>query len=153
MENNFLENIAFQENLKQSEVFGKQYEDRFEEDKKSAFNPPLYSDVEDVLNHILYSYDSLSEFQKDMLYKIFEALNKVRHLIDPNRLRPFEQYLNSDEELLLYRNTDNGLTNIIINPDECVAYSFINKEKNERVLLFFDENSDFESLVYKFFSN
>lgn len=152
METNFFENIAFQERLKQSQVFGEQYGLQFGIERGGAFSSPVFSDVEDILNNILFSYNSLTEFQVGMLNRIFNALNNVRHLIDPNRLKPFEHFLNDDEELLLYRKTETGLINIIIHSEGCVAYSFIGTAVTCQVLEFFYEDSDFESLVYKFFS-
>ena len=152
METNFFENIAFQENLKQSQVFGDQYEEQFELTKGSVFNAPAFSDVEEILNNILLTYNSLTDFQACMLNKFFNALNDIRHKIDPNRLKPFEHYFNDDAELLLYRKTNNGLINIIINPEECVAYSFIGTTVSEQSLEFYYEESDFEALAYKFFS-
>lgn len=145
-------NLAFHEELKQSDLFGEQYGERFEADNGGAFNTPMFKDVQELYNNILFKFDSLTEFQELMLRKIFEALNNVRSLIDPERLKPFEQYFNEDEELLLYRKTDTGLINIIINPEECIAFSYLTADKEKRALIFYDETSDFESLVYKFFS-
>lgn len=152
METNFFENIAFQENLKQSQVFGEQYEEQFGLTKGNVFNAPAFSDVEEILNVILLTYSSLTDFQVSMLGEIFNALNDIRHKIDPNRLKPFEHYFNNDDELLLYRKTSKGLINVIIHPEQCIAYSFIGTTVSEQTLEFFYEDSDFESLAYRFFS-
>lgn len=153
METNFFEKIIFQENLKQSQVFGEQYGEQLAFEKGSIFNAPAFSDVEDILNSIIMSYDTLTEFQSAMLNCIFNALNNVRHLIDPNRLQPFEHYLNEDEELLLYRKTSKGLINIIVHAEDCIAYSFIGTTVKEQHLQFYYPDGDFEDLVYKFFSH
>jgi len=151
MRNNF-EHIIFKERIFQSDIFGDQYREYFDENSSSAFNNPLFEDIDVLLNSILLKYPNLTTFQKDILVKLFDAFNNIRTQIDPNRLQSFEYCFNNDEELLLYRSTESGLTNIIINPDECVAYSFIGKNTNKRILKFYDSDSDFELLSLYFFS-
>ena len=91
-------------------------------------------------------------FQKEMLNSIYNEFNNIRINIDPNRLKPFQHYFNEDNELLLYRETDKGLINIIINPEDCVAYSFIPNTDEKRKFYFIHQDGDFETLAYDFFS-
>ena len=89
-----------------------------------------------------------------MLNKIFDEFNNIRLTIDPNRLKSFQHNFTNDKELLLFRTTKRGLINIIINSDECIAFSFIpNNNDEQRKLYFIYEEGDFEKLAYDFFSN
>lgn len=88
-----------------------------------------------------------------MLHKIFAEFNNIRTTIDPKRLKSFDHHLNEDDELLLFRESENGLINIIINPEDCIAFSFISNDDQQRKFYFLDENGDFETLAYNFFSN
>lgn len=140
--------------LKQSELFGDKYES-FLNFKGS--NPVLnyfVKDVADLLNKILLECNDITGFQVEILQRVFVAFNEIRAKIDPKRLSSFEYVLNDDDELVLFRNTERGLTNLIINPDECFAFSYIPKNpENKKSLNFYDENfNDFEGLTYKFFS-
>ena len=105
MRNNF-EHIIFKERIFQSDIFGDQYREYFDENSSSAFNNPLFEDIDVLLNSILLKYPNLTTFQKDILVKLFDAFNNIRTQIDPNRLQSFEYCFNNDEELLLYRSTE-----------------------------------------------
>lgn len=146
--------IILKEEALQTEAFVRQYQEYLPNNEDPAFNSPLFRDIEGILNSILLKYKGLTDFQKDVLDKLFNAFNSIRVKIDPNRLKPFKHSINVDNELLLFRNTEQGLTNIIISPDECLAYSFIGKGLNTgRVLEFYEIQGDFELLAYHFFSN
>lgn len=154
---NDFDNIIFEDEVSQSEVFGEQYKEYLKADDVSTFNASLIKDISDILNNIISELPGLTEFHKDSLIKIFEAFNIVRRNIDPKRLKPFNYFLNEDEEFLLYRNSKQGLTNIIIDSEECITYSFISKGSDEDKLKFFKEDKegkiDFEGLAYYFFSH
>ncbi len=147
-----LSHIVFKSEAIQSDSFGDQYKKYFCEYDSSTFNSPLFSDISSIYNSIMLKYTSLTEFQQEILGKLFNTFNQIRKTIDPNRLKSFEYYLNEDDELLLYRNTTLGLTNIIINPDELIAYSYLGKSDSDRILKFYNSGADFESIAYKFFS-
>jgi len=147
------ENIIFEEDALQSRVFGDQYKEYLQKSDISTFNGSIFNDISDLLNNILLKYDTLTDFQKDSLIKIFIAFNNIRTKIDPRRLKAFEYFLNNDEELLLYRKSDKGLINIIIHSEECIAFSLIGKNPTNRILKFYGEKEDdFEALSYYFFS-
>ena len=83
---------------------------------------------------------------------IFDAFNEIRRTIDPNKLKNFEHSINVDKDLLLYRESKEGLTNLIIHTDEDFAYSYIGNETG-RELNFYETEADYESISLKFFSN
>jgi hypothetical protein len=145
--------IILKTELSQSDAFGSFYDKLLENEEGSAFSNPLVEDISELLNNVFLKYDSLTEFQKEMLIKIFDEFNQIRTSIDPKRLKSFDHYLNTDDELLLYRETENGLINIIINPEDCIAFSFIPDNSDQRQLYFIHQDGDFERLAYNFFSH
>lgn len=155
MEEN-LDYIGLKTHLEQSEIFKRYYENAFDLKPKSQILSRFtaYRDIPELLNQILAVSENLTDFQKTILENFFIAFDDIRAKIDPNRLKSFKYDFNSDEELVLHRNTEKGLTNIIINPDECFAFSFIPKNHEiPKSLTFHDENyEDFEGLAYRFFS-
>jgi len=150
--NTTFEHIILKTELAQSEMFRDLYDGLFLNSQSSAFTNPLIEDISELYNNILFKYENLTDFQKEILMNIFNEFNNIRESIDPNRLQPFKHYLNQDDELLLYRDTEHGLTNIIINPDECIAFSYIPKSDEKRNLYFIALDGDFEKLAYDFFS-
>jgi len=151
--NTTFDHIILRTELVQSETFGDFYEEILDSNEGSSFCNPLIEDVSELLENILLKYESLTAFQKDVLYKIFSEFNHIRTTIDPKRLKSFTHDLNEDEELLLFRESENGLINIIINPEDCIAFSFIPNNEQKRTFYFIDQNGDFETLAYNFFSN
>jgi hypothetical protein len=146
------ENVILKSELTQSDFYGDSYEELMGNTDGPAFCSPLTSDVAEVLNSILMKYDALTQYQKIMLFKIFDAFNNICVNYDPARLKPFDHFYTADEELLLFRETEAGLINIIINSDECIAFSFIPNNDGKRKLYFIYNEGDFEQLVYDFFS-
>ena len=57
----------------------------------------------------------------------------------------------NDDELIIYRSTENALFNIIINPDECITFSYI-PNIGKRKLYFLKPDGDFKKLVEYFLS-
>ncbi|SFD27048.1 hypothetical protein SAMN05518672_1011379 [Chitinophaga sp. CF118] len=151
---NLINHIKLKAELSQSKEFGSAYEKVLQGGDSKSFSSPIIDDVSGLLNYILIKYDGLTGFQKNMLANIFDEFQNVHKTIDPKRLRSFEHYFNDDNELLLFRETENGLINIIINPDECAAFSFIpNNSEEQRQLYFIYPEGDFETLTYNFFSH
>jgi hypothetical protein len=146
--------IGFMSELEQSKVFGDQYEEILKTDGSPPALGYFVKDVEELLNNILLKCNNISNFQILVLHGFFIAFNHIRRTIDPIRLESFESTFNGDDELVLFRNTDKGIINIIINPDECFAFSFIPKNPDDqKSLTFYDEDyQDFEGLAYRFFS-
>lgn len=58
----------------------------------------------------------------------------------------FQISITDDDDLLVWRNTEHGLTNIIINKDG-IAYSYIAKNKSTRILKFNVGNQDIIKLI------
>ena len=87
------EYIKLNEELGQSAYFGRLYKELFETPQGSAFTSPLIENISELLNNILLKYDGLTQFQKDILKNIFNEFNKIRIIIDPQRLKSFKHYL------------------------------------------------------------
>lgn len=149
MEN--LSHLGFQEMLSESFYARSTYEDQFNIGK-DAFNSPLVNEVKELYNQFIRLYDTISEFQIKVLTNILNEVNEIKLKIDPNRLKDIEHDMNEDGDLLLFRNTSNGLINLIIHEDESFAFSYIGKENDTSLEFYSLEEADFEHLVLKFFS-
>lgn len=150
--NDSIEHIILKSELTQSNLFGDLYNELLGNIDSQTFSNLLVDDLSELLNSILLKWDNITPFQKEMLDRIFDEFNNIRLSIDPKRLKPFESFLNNDDELLLFRETEFGITNIIINPEECIAFSFISNKTKERKFYFVEILGDFEKLAYDFFS-
>ncbi len=143
--------IKDRDDLVQSDCFGELYE-LILDDKVTTFANPLVKDIEELYTQILGTYEALSPFQEKILSEIIEQFNQIRTKIDPHRLKDFRHGINDDKELILYRSSPSGLTNLIIHGEEEFAYSFIGYHQGDE-LKFFTLDADFEKIVYDFFSN
>jgi len=144
-----LEHIAFKETLLQSEFAGDQYKKIFYQ-TSSSFNNPLIEEVEEIYNQVISQYDEITEHQILVLTKIIDKLNDVRTIINPNRFKNLKHSITEDDDLLLYRESDNGLVNIIIHPDEDFAFSYIGNIAGRELEFFESQTADFETIVLNF---
>ncbi len=142
--------------LNDSEEFSESYKDILDFYTENAFNNLLAKDVKELYSNIINKYDSvLTTFQREALKSIFEKFNFIYLNVDPNRLKPFEHDSTEDSELLLYRTTESGLINIIINPEDYIAFSFIpykTDTEKKRNFYFIKNDGDFQNLAFHFFS-
>ena len=154
MSNN-LAYIKLKEELSLSDYFGAHYSSILKNENESFANT-LIADVAQIYNGMIYEYSTLTDFQKLVLANIFEQFNKIRDLIDPNRLGKFSHSKNDDDDIVLARNTQGGrnyepgLFSIIIHDDETFAFSFIGNS-DQNILNFHNEEADFEKIVLDFF--
>ncbi|HRG00811.1 MAG TPA: hypothetical protein PKZ75_06825 [Bacteroidia bacterium] len=144
---------AWKDVLFQSDLYGEKYKALLDETDSSAPILFSYQDIQDVYNTIILNA-TLTDFQQAALQNLFVVFNDIRSLIDPERLKSFDYSITEDKELLIYRKSSAGLTNIIIHDEECIAYSFIPYDPSRKPTLQFVENTaELEQLAYLFFSN
>jgi hypothetical protein len=97
----------------------------------------------------------MTEEQLKTVNKFQHSFNDIQTMIDPNRLQ-FDIEKAMDDELCIFRNSDNGISNIIIHEDGSLAISFIGyKNSNKKDLFEFyesEDDTDYESIALKFFS-
>ncbi len=144
-----LEHIAFKETLMQSDFAGGQYEEMLNQ-KSTPFNNPLIAEVEEIYNQIINKCDDITEHQIWVLTKIIDELNNIRSTINPNRFKDLKYSSTDDNDLLLYRESDNGLVTIIIHPEFDFAFSYIGNITGRQLDFFEPETVDFESIVLNF---
>jgi len=149
--NNSMEHIAFKQTLIQSEFAGDVYNEIFEQEN-TTFANPLVEEVEEIYNHIINSYDCLTDHQVFVLSKIINELNQIKLIIDPKRLESFKHIINDDSDLILYRENKNGIINILINTEDDFVYSYIGNVVGNKLEFYTIDDCDFESLVLNFLS-
>ena len=100
-----------------------------------------------TLNHTQQQFETLELFKSQF--------KSIADEIDPERLQ-FEISTTEDGDFCIYRYSEIGVSNIIINEDGSAAFSFIsykNSGKNDEFIFFEkDDLKDCEHLTYKFFS-
>lgn len=147
--NNTMEHIVLKETLMQSEFAGGQYNELLHVENNS-FTNPLVEDVEAIYNQIVKQYDDLTEHQLIVLNSLIDKLNDIRILIDPDRLKNFKHSLTDDGDLLLYRQNETGLLNIIIHPEEDFAFSYIGNIEGRQLDFHVPEFADYETIILNF---
>lgn len=147
---NQVESYSLRENLTSSDTFGSQYEDLFSAFGNS-FEYPIHKDIESRYNNIMGGDYTLTDFQRKVILKIFEVFKSIQASIDPNKIKVFDHFVNDDEELVLWRKDENKLINLIIHDSDDVALSYVTKG-SDTSLTFYNLESDFQILVFKFLS-
>lgn len=148
MENslNILTNDLF---LRQSELFGQDYENT-EIKHIHTFNDLSVSDLDDWFNSIQTKYDFLNENQIKNFQGFVVKLDFVLSQIDPNKLKINVDSV-EDSDLLLWRESDNGISMITFDEFGQIAYNYVGKN-GKKVKGVFNHDVDMEKLLYKFIS-
>ena len=86
-------------------------------------------------------FKNLTPFQKAAFIAISERIKGTKTVS-----------INADNELLIWKNTERGLTNIIIHEENDIAFSFISAKGSEEkdIFYFTDKDTDFDKLVEDF---
>jgi hypothetical protein len=149
---NELDKISWKYEVYLSDTMQSDYKTFLEgEDGNSRF---IFDDIDDLFSKIVNDYPDLSQFQIKNLVMIFERFDKIRQLIDPNRLKSFDYYVNEDDnELLLFRDTSQYVVNLIIHQEDDITFSVISKSNsNDDKLHFLENESEIGGIFYSFFS-
>lgn len=143
---NYFTNELF---LRQSELFGENYKNN-EAKHIHTFNDLSVSDLDDWFNSILTRYAFLNDVQIKNFQSFILSLEYVLGEIDPNKLKINVDSV-EDSDLLLWRETENGLSMITFDDLGQIAYNFVGKN-GKKAKGIFDQNVDMEKLLYKFIS-
>jgi|SRR5579871_4107925 len=141
--------------LKQSQIFNKDYECLWKENNKVETSTQSYGN--DVGNIFKVAIINLlpNEIQNEILNSLQEKLIFIEKQIDPDRLL-FSITKAMDDEICINRNASSGgRVKLIVNDDGVITLSYLpdKNSKKEKVLDFYSkENVDFENLVYQIFS-
>ena len=135
--------------LQQSELYGEDYK-QSEIRHIHTFNELSVSDLDDWFNSILTKYDFLNEIQIKNFQGFLESLNRLLATIDPNKLKIRVDSV-EDADLVLWRESENGISMITFDEFGQIAYNYIGKD-GKKAKGTFDQNVDMEKLLYKFIS-
>ncbi|GGE18209.1 hypothetical protein GCM10011516_14790 [Sphingobacterium cellulitidis] len=89
----------------------------------------MIRDVENLHNKIVSELLNITDDQGTVLRHVFEKFKDVQELIDPNRLRDFSYTMTEDYDLVLSRNNELEVINLIIHPEADFPLPIIHKEK------------------------
>lgn len=146
---NSLSFLANDLHLRQSELFGEEYKNS-EVKHIHTFNDLSISDLDDWCNYILVKYDFLNELQIKNFLNFLSSINYLLTTIDPNKLKINDTTV-ENTDLMLWRESDNGMSMITFDIFGQIAYAYIGKD-GKKVRGTFDQNIDMEKLLYKFIS-
>ena len=149
-----LNHLMDKEELLQTNNFYEIYTNHLDRDNKVLQSEYLIESIYDIENSILNEYGfKLTELQKISLSKIFEEFVVIQKLIDPSRLKEFKYCYNNEDEILLFRRTSNGLSNVIIDDEGSVIFSFIPFDSSKKSILEHFDDNDFQKTALLLFSH
>lgn len=134
--------------LQQSVVFKDEY--MIDVKPIHTFNDLSVSNLEDWFNSILTKYDFLNTIQVTNFQSFLNSLDYVLTEIDPNKLKISVDSV-EDSDLMLWRESDNGISMITFDEFGQVVYNYLGKN-GKKIKGIFDQNVDMEKLLYKFIS-
>lgn len=138
------------ENIIHDTYSGELYSEYFSSETET-FNNPLIVEIENIYNKIVSGSLNITKDQEFVLRNIFDKFRYVQEVIDPNRLKDFSFTITDEDDIVLYRNSQNYLINLVIHPEDDFTLSIINKLEGNSLEYFDNNNVDFEKIVYTFF--
>ena len=150
MENNSLTYFTNELLLRQSELFGGDYEN-FDHQQIDTFNDVNFSNLEDWQNSILQKNLFLNDLQIINIGRLFASLTEVLKTINPDKLNINNDSLIEENELLLWRETSKGISKLFFNKFGEIIYAFNGNDGTKKRGVF-QEDVDFEKLLYRFLS-
>jgi hypothetical protein len=149
-----LNHLVEREELLQTNSFSEIYTKQLERDSKELHSEYLIENIYDLKNSILSELESkISENQRISLLNIFEEFVMIQKLIDPSRLKEFKYCMSNDGEILLYRRTANGLSNVIIDDEDSVVFSFIPFDSSKKSILEHFNDGDLQKAALLLFTH
>ncbi|MDI6045654.1 hypothetical protein [Flavobacterium yafengii] len=150
METNSLTFLTNELYLRQSELFGDDYKN-LENNSTHTFNELSISNLEDWQNSILQKHPILNELQIENLQNLLISLSKILETINPEKLKINEDFLLEESDLLLWRESYKGISKLFFNEYGNITYVF-NGNDGKKIRGVFNNNVDYEKLIYKFLS-
>lgn len=124
--------------------------------QSEVFSTPALSDLNGKFDKLYIDFMNITNVQTIQLNLIKEGFILIQTIIDPTKLCFFESSKGSDDELILRRESENGVSKLIIHDDGAIAYWFIafkeSQKANIRNFYHLNEKIDFEVITYNFFT-
>jgi len=136
--------------LQQSELFGEQYK-KFDQHTTNTFNDLTISNLDDWQNSILQKYQFLNAVQIKNLQDLLVSLVEVLSTINPDKLQIKNDCILEENELLFWRQSSKGISKLLFNKYGDITYIF-NGDDGKKIRGVFENNIDFEKLLYRFLS-
>lgn len=106
--------------------------------------------VEEWLNSISVHND-MNKLQKENLQCFAVCLVDVLQKIDPNKLNISVDYIQEEQELLLWRKSHQGISKLSFDPIGQITFTFTGND-GQKVLGVFNTGVDMEKLLLRFLS-
>ena len=135
--------------LRESELFKGDYE-KVQSTDINTFNDISITSIDDWYNSLLNKYDCFNKLQIKNIQGFFTKLKFILYNIDPNKLN-IENSLVEEVDLMLWRESSNGVSKIVFDEYGQVVYMF-NGNDGKKQKGIFNQNVDMEKLLYRFIS-
>lgn len=148
MENSSLINLTNGLHLGQSELFGNDYKD-LNNNTTYTFTELSISNLDDWQNSLLQKHSFLNQLQIENLQNFLMSLSKILETINPEKLKINDDVLIEEDELILWRESNQGISKLFFDTFGQITYTFngFNGGKKRGV---FDSNVEMEKLLYRF---
>ena len=134
--------------LEQSELYNVIYKE-YKDSNTIIPNEIGVDDLDDWFYKILSIYSFLNDGQKNNLKSTIGVLKSILNIVDPEKLKMGVDGFEEENELILWRKSKNGVSKIIFDEFAEITFSYIGYD-GKIIMGIFNNNVDFEKLIYKF---
>lgn len=128
-------------------LFKERYSDNINGKIKGTLTTSYESNYLSALVKQAFGYSTITEKQKKIIFGFFESIKVIAENIHPETLQ-IHVSKSSDEEIRLYRKSDDGISMITIDEDGDGFYNFTGYQNDLITIFFENETCDFEKLTY-----
>jgi hypothetical protein len=115
------------------------------ESKVALFKPDYFDDIRKQIFDI-------PKINKKQKAKVISFLEVFEDIIEQNHVKTINGVKSNDDEICIYRKSDDGISMIAIDEDGDGFYNFTGYKDGLETIFFENENPDIETITYKFFS-
>ena len=114
-----------------------------------------FLDQAQIIYEQIEKCEDLTNIHKESLVKIYRLFDKVLNMNNIKNLETFDFSFSVDNELLLYKRSEDRLINIIIDPEEeFISFSYIPVSNDIKCILYFTEkDGDYKKNIYDFLTH
>lgn len=147
---NSLVSFANDLSLKQSELYGNLYNE-IEHEVVNTFSGISILNLSDWQNNVFLKYNFINDEQRKNLQCFFIGLSSVLKTIDPEKLRINDDSITEEEDVVFWRESHKGISKLFFTKYGQIIYNF-NGNDGKKIRGIFENDVDFEKLLYRFLS-
>ena len=134
--------------LEQSELYNVIYKE-YKDSNTIIPNEIGVDDLDDWFYKILSIYSFLNDGQKNNLKSTIGVIKSIINIVETEKLKMGVEGVEEENELIVWRKSKNGVSKIIFDEFAEITFSYIGYD-GKKIMGIFNNNVDFEKLIYKF---